>query len=184
METLRYIGSRAAAGKSRQGQIRIIVANDVARAYVNAPSTSAPAKLCEEDRGPEDEGMCGKLSVSMCDTRFAVRTWQTRYTDLVCNCGFRVARGNTCTFGHQQRDIVVMVHVDVFVSTAHIEDLRCLFRMPKDKFEIATDIIGYEGESQKQLKTGPSPSKTVVRHSEMIVKELRLQGSERLSTPV
>ena len=40
--------------------------NDVARAHFNAPSTkSVFMELCEEDRGPEGEGMCGELSVSM-----------------------------------------------------------------------------------------------------------------------
>ena len=44
------------------------------------------------------------------------RNWQTCHTDLRCNCGFPVTCGNTCMFGHQERDIVVMVYADDFVS--------------------------------------------------------------------
>ena len=71
-EMLRYIGSTAATGKSRKGRIRNIMANDVARSYFISPGTSSVfVELCEKDRGPEDEGKCGELSVSMHGTRSA-----------------------------------------------------------------------------------------------------------------
>ena len=76
-------------------------------------------KLCEEDRRPEDEGMCGKFSVLMYGT---------------CNCGFRLIREKKCTFRQQERNIVVMAHGDDFASTADIEDLRWLESMFKEKF--------------------------------------------------
>ena len=97
-KVLRHIVSRAATGKSRTVKIRHIMANEVARAYFNAPSTSPVfVEVCEEDRRLEDEGMCGELSVSMYGTRSAARNWQKCYTDQLYNCGFRVTRGNTCS---------------------------------------------------------------------------------------
>ena len=138
---LTYINNRAANGKSRKGQIKSIIANDVANFH--APSTSSVfLELCQEDRRPEDERMRGELSVSMYGTRSPARNSQTCYTDVPCNCGFRVARGNTCILGHQERDNVVMVRGDDLVSTADIEDLRWLESMLKEKFKITTDIIG------------------------------------------
>ena len=65
---------------------------------------------------------------------------------LLCNCGFRATRGNTCTFGDQERDIVVMVHGDGFVSAAGIADLRWLQSMLKKKFEITTDVVAHQGQ--------------------------------------
>ena len=95
--------------------------NDVARAYFNAPSTSSVfVELCEEDRRPEDEGMWWELSGLMYGARSAALNWQTIHTDLPCNCGSRVTRGNTCMFGHQERDIFVTVLGGDFVSTADI----------------------------------------------------------------
>ena len=44
------------------------------------------------------------------------------HENLLCHCRFRVTRGNTCMLGHQERDVVVMVRGDDFVSTADIED--------------------------------------------------------------
>ena len=83
---------------------------------------------------------------------YDARSAATCFTDLLCSCGFRVSRGNTCIFGHQERDIVVMVHGDDFASTGDIEDLRWLESMIKEKFANTTDIIGHDGESKKHIK--------------------------------
>ena len=60
------------------------------------------------------------------------------------------------------------------------------------KFEITTDIIGHEEEDKKQIKVlkkfiavkDSGYTYEHVRHSDMIVKELGLQGAQTLSTPV
>ena len=156
-------------GKSRREHIWHIRAHDVVRACFNAPSTSpAFVELSEEDRGPEDEGLCGELS--------AARNWQKCHTDRLCNCG-----GNACKFGHQKRDVVVMVHGDDFVWTADFEGLRRLESMLKETVEITTDIVGHDEESKKQsqklnrfisVKDGGYTYEPDVRQSEMLVKEL------------
>ena len=75
IKVLRHIVSRAATVKSRTVKIRHIMANDVARAYFNAPSTSPVfLELCEEYRKLGDKGTRGELSVSMYGTRSAART--------------------------------------------------------------------------------------------------------------
>ena len=123
IEMLRSIVRRAALGTQAQQT------KEVARAYFNASSTSPVfLELCDEVRRPEDEGMCGELSVSMHGKRSAASNWQKWYTDLLRNCRFRVPRGKTCTFGHHARDIVMMVHGGDFVSTADTQDQRWLER--------------------------------------------------------
>ena len=86
-----------------------------------------------------------------------------------------------------------MVHGDDFVSTADIVDPRWLESMLKEKFAITTDIIGHEEESKKQIQVlnrfisvreGGNTYDSDIRHSEMIVKELGLQGVKTPSTPV
>ena len=111
------------------------------------------------------------FQVSMFGMRSAARNWQKCYTDLSCHCGFRVTRGNTYMFGHQQRDIVVVVHGHGFVSTADIEDLRCLESMLEETFDHDRHhrARGREREAN---------------HSEKIVKEFDLQGAKTLSSPV
>ena len=106
----------------------------------------------------------------------------TVYTDMLCNCGSRVARANMCMCGHQERNIVVMVHGDDFVSTADNEDLQK-----------TTDTIGHDGDGKKQIKVlntfisvncGGHTYEPDVRHPEMIVKELVLQGAKTCTTRV
>ena len=55
-------------------------------------------------------------------------------------------------FGHQGRDMVVMVRGGDFVSTEDIEVLRWLESMILEKFGITADIIGHDGASKKQIK--------------------------------
>ena len=65
--------------------------------------------------------------------------------------------------------------------------------MLKDKCGKTTNIIGHDGESKKQIKVlnrfisvkdSGNTYEPDVRHSEMLVNELGLQGEKTLSTPV
>lgn len=59
------------------GEVSHRMVNNVARAYFNAPSlTPTFVDICDEEREPGDEGMCGEVSVSMCGTRLAAQNWQ------------------------------------------------------------------------------------------------------------
>ncbi len=83
IEMLRCIISIAATGMSRRQGRRKIMVNDVARAYFNAPSLRPKfVEICEEDREPVDENLCGELLVSMYGTRPAASNWQKCYTEL------------------------------------------------------------------------------------------------------
>ena len=67
------------------------MANDVAAAFFDAPSTSLVfVELCEEVRRPEDEGMCGEFSVSMYGTRSEASNWRKCFTDMLRNRGVNV----------------------------------------------------------------------------------------------
>ena len=43
-----------------------------------------------------------------------------------------------------------MIHGDDFVSTSDIEDLPWLESMLKENFELTTDVIGHDEESNKK----------------------------------
>ena len=83
IEMLRYLISLAASGKSIRGRRKKVMANDVARAYFNAPNLKPTfVDICNEGWEPGDEEMCGELLVSMYGTRPAASNWQKCYTDL------------------------------------------------------------------------------------------------------
>ena len=75
--------------------------------------------------------MCGKTFGV--DVLHVVRSKKLAEIFTLGNCGVRVARGNTCMFGHQEHDTVETVHGDEFVSTADIEDLRWLEKLAQEE---------------------------------------------------
>ena len=191
---LRYIVSRAAIGWSIKDRRRKIMVNDVARAYFNAPNLKPTfVEICDEDREPGDENMCGELLVSMYGTRPAAGNWQKCYTNLLTENGFKRTRACTCTFRHTGHDIDLMVHGDDFLSTGDQEDLKWLQEVFESKFEISTNTIGHDPNDEKQLKilnriiTVEENGYTYepdARHAETIIIELGLQDAKSVSTPV
>jgi hypothetical protein len=154
IEMLRFLVSAAATGWSRHGNRRKIMVNDVARAYFHAPNMQPVfVEICEEDREPGDEGMCGELLVSTNGTRPAASNWQKCYTALLCSRGFRRTRANTCMFRHSERDLDVMVHGDDFMSTGDHEDLIWLQKVLEEKFEISTNIVGHGAQKQNSSRS-------------------------------
>ena len=82
VEMLRFVVSIAATGNSRTGRLWSIMANDVSRAYFDATNMRPVfVELCEEDRDPGYDSMCGELMVSMYGTRTAASNRQKCYTD-------------------------------------------------------------------------------------------------------
>ena len=51
-------------------------------------------KLPEEDIGPGEQGMCGKLNFSMYGTRRAATNWQAHYTNILTKHGFTQGKAN------------------------------------------------------------------------------------------
>ena len=79
------------------------------------------------------------------------------------------------------------------MSIADIARLHWWESMLREKFELATDFVGHDEESQKQIKVlnrfisvkdSGFSYEPDVRHPEMIVNELGLQGAKTLSTPM
>ena len=194
IEMLRCLISIAATGWGRTGRRRKIMVNDVARAYFNAPNlTPVFVDICDEDREPGDEQMCGELLVSMYGTRPAASNWQKCYTQLLLDHGFRRTRASTCMFRHAERDIDLLVHGDDFFNTGEGEDLVWLKGVLESKFEISTNIIGEDDGDENQVKvlnriitigTTGYTYEPDARHAELIVREMGLLEAKALATPV
>ena len=74
-------------------------------------------ELPEEDKGPGEEEMCGRLNYSMYGTRRAATNWQVHYTKVLVQNGFTVGLANCVTFHNEAKRIYCMVHGDDFVTT-------------------------------------------------------------------
>ena len=114
-EGFRMLLSATVAGKHP----KVFMINDVSRAYMHARTSSdLYVELCEEDRaGPRDENRCGKLIMSMNETRAAAHDWQSEVTRTMTELGFKQSKASPCVFWHRQRDIKALVHGDDFISS-------------------------------------------------------------------
>ena len=167
--------------------------NDVSRAYFYAESLKPTfVDICEEDHEEGDEFRCGELLVSMYGTRPAAGNWQRCYTELLKKHGFNTAASSTCIFHHPERDVVVFVHGDGFVSTADGDDLLWFKGVLEQKFELKSTIVGHQTEDEKSVKVLNRVITAVdhgfiyepdIRHAELVIKKLGLENADKVSSP-
>ncbi len=138
LEALKTILALAAKGKKGTG----IMVNDVKRAYFYAPAArEIYVELCEEDREPGDEEMCGILNYSMYGTRDAAQNWQIEFTRTLLQMGFNQGKSSPCVFHHPQRNLRTFVHGDDDVTAGDKRDLRWMEDELSKRYEITTTVI-------------------------------------------
>ena len=89
-----------------------------------------------EDWNEGDEGMVGRLELSLYGTRDATQNWSEEYTTTLKQWGFRVGASSPCNFCHMERDIMMTVHGDDFAATASTMQLEWLKSKMKSKYDI------------------------------------------------
>ena len=139
IEALKMVLSMATTGK---GEKQVMI-NDVSRAYMYAPVKEAMyVQLCDEDREPGEDHLCGRLNKAMYGTRAAAQYWQMEFTDVLITAGFCAGKSSPCIFSHQSRGIYTFVHGDDFVSTGPPEDLKWLKQILETRYKISTLVLG------------------------------------------
>ena len=89
---------------------------DVGRACVYARFVRPTViKLPTEDPRASDEGLVGKLMMSMYGTRDATPNWAREYSATLQKAGYKRGKANPCLFFSERDDCSVMVHGDDFV---------------------------------------------------------------------
>ena len=93
------------------------MSSDIKRAYFYAKAVRPVfIEIPIEDRKPGDEGMVGKLNLSLYGTRDAAQNWQKEYAGFMREIGFRVGKASPCSFYHPKLNISCTVHGDDFTS--------------------------------------------------------------------
>ena len=77
-------------------------------------------KLPKED---EEEGMCGRLNMSMYGTRDAAQNWERVYVDFMERNGFRRGIAHPCVFYHEGKQLWCVMHGDDFTVMGKDEEL-------------------------------------------------------------
>ena len=114
------VSEAATMDRGQHQEEKVIMVNDVARAFFEAPMTrELCVELPEEAKEGEDwaKDMVGLLQMSLYGTRDAARNFQREVTLFMERNGFSVGKYNVCTFYHQKFGIRTLVHGDDFISS-------------------------------------------------------------------
>ena len=166
---------------------------DVSRAYFYAPAARPVyVQLPDEDKEPGDEGMCGKLRVSMYGTRDAAMNWANEYAETLRAAGFVQGKTSPCLFYHAGKDVAIMVHGDDFVAVGDPAHLAETEKALRDKYKIKTELLGSAKEDMKEVRIlnkvvrltdGGIELEADPRHAELIVRELGLDQCRPSKVP-
>ena len=190
-EALRMLCSLAAT-KNEKGEYRSMMCNDVSRAYFYAKVRKDMwIELPPEDVAKGEEGLVGKLNLSMYGTREAASNWQDEVGMHMRSIGFIQGRASNCLYVHETRDISSLVHGDDYVSAGAPSDLDWMKQELEKKFEIKTKIIGPRSNENKEMKVLNRVIRVVEdgweyegdqRHGEIIVRETGMKSAKPVST--
>ena len=196
LEALRLLISEAATESTRRKNGRkVIMINDVARAFFEAKATrDICVELPDEDKDENDvkEDKVALLLRSLYGTRDAALNFQKEVKAFMKTAGFESGRYNVSTYYNKEREMKNLVHGDDFVTEGDIEDILWFKRKLEERFEIKTTIIGAGNDEAKEGRVLNRIIRCTEdgweyeadqRHAEFIVKALNMQDAKAVVTP-
>ena len=192
LESFRYMISRCASTQYRQRPHRIM-AIDASRAYFYGEAIRPVyIELPLEDKQPGDDGMVGRLNLSLYGIRDAAQNWAVEHTRTLQAAGFTVGKASPCNFTHKTRDISVTVHGDDFTSSGPEEEQVWLKGLISKKYDIKCTVQGPEAHHTQEVKIlGRTLRWTDAgieyeadpRHRAVVMSELGLESCRPVTTP-
>ena len=151
LEALRLIVSHAAT-QAEDGRRRLVMINDVRRAYFYAKiQRDVYIELPKED--PDyGKDILGKLRLCLYGTRDAAKGWQETLSSHLESIGFKRGRGHPSVFWHPEKMIKTLVHGDDYVSSGSSDSMRWLESELSKAYELQSQKLGEEGDCQLEGK--------------------------------
>ena len=116
---------------------------DVCRAYFYAKAVRPTyIKLPSEDPRSSEEGLVGKLMMSMYGTRDAAQNWAEEYSATLLKANFIRGKANPCLFYNHKDDCSVMVHGDDFVAVGGKAATDKLKKTLEDAYKVKCEVLG------------------------------------------
>ena len=196
LEALKVLISEASTGRNGEHvKDKVIMINDVARAFFEAPvRRNICVELPEEDITDHDRDydMVGHLIQSLYGTRDAASNFQNEVKKLMESIGFRTGKYNVSTYYHSKRDLKTLVHGDDFVTTGSRKEVAWLKVQLERRFEIKTTIMGLGSNEVREarllnrvISVGDKgwSYEADPRHAELIIRGLNMQDAKGVKTP-
>ena len=118
---------------------KVIMINDVARAFFEAPAVrNVCVELPKEDKSEADvrHDKVGHLRMSLYGTRDAAMNWQEEVAREMRKLGFQRGRYNPCLYYHAGRNLKTFLHGDDFATVGDREGVKWLKEALEKRFEI------------------------------------------------
>ena len=171
----------------------IVMVNDISRAFFHARVIrDVYVQLPEEDTGPGEQGLCGKLRYSMYGTRDAAQNLHNEYSQQLLDVGFQQGRASPCIFFNPVKKIRTYVHGDDYVSSGQPEALKWMQLKLEEKYQVKIQLLGPGEDHSRQLKilnrivTWHNHKGIVYeadpRHAELVIEQLSLKDAKPVTT--
>ena len=195
LEALRMLISDAATiREEEEEEPRVIMLNDVARAFFEAPMTRMVCvELPEEAFAEGDErDTVGLLQLSLYGTRDAAANFQMEVQKFLVSEGFEQSAYSPQVYWHRSRYLKTLVHGDGFVTSGVGSAAQWFEGRLQRRFEIKSHIIGpREGDLREHrvlgriLRVTPQgwQYEADPRHAEMIIRSLGLGVANGVRCP-
>ena len=151
LEALKLLISDAATFGDDEEEDKVIMVNDVSRAFFEAPVKREVCVEIPDEAKEEGEGdVVGLLKMSLYGTRDAAANFQQEVRKVMVKLGFKVGRYNVSTYYHKSRKLQTLVHGDDFVTSGSRKDAAWLKGALSQRFDIKTSVVGrQEGENRE-----------------------------------
>lgn len=184
----------ATARREHPNEDRVVMVNDVARAFFEAPMKRyVCVELPPEARAEHDaEDYVGLLIMSLYGTRDAAANFQGEVRKFMLSQGFHQAQYSPQIFWHPERDLRTLVHGDDFMTSGNRTNARWFRRVPESRFEIKTVVVGSGSEESaegrvlgRSIRITPEgwEYEADPRHAELIVREHNLVHANGVKSP-
>ena len=195
LEALRLLVSDAATTDVHEP--KVIMLNDVARAFFEAPMkrtvcVELPQEALQE--GEQDDDLVGLLQLSLYGTRDAAANFQAEVRKFMLNQGFAQSLYSPSVFWHRTRGLKVLVHGDDFVTSGVQREVHWFEERLNERFEVKTQIVGRatdRGEVSEarilgrilRAVEGGWEYEADPRHAELLIRNLRLEAANGVRSP-
>ena len=196
LEAVRLLISHAATAEEapveEEGDAtKIIMVNDVARAFFEAPArrlvcVELPPEALEGE--PDGADTVGLLQMSLYGTRDAASNFQAEVKAFMQAAGFTQSAYNPQVYFHSRRKIRTLVHGDDFMSTGTRASMRWFRGKLEQRFELSTTLIGPGPDEVPEerllgrvIRAGADGSweyEADQRHAELLIKSLNLTAAK------
>ena len=192
LEVLRFLTSEAARVRGEEDwEDKVIMVNDVARAFFEAPMRR---DICVEllAEAGEGEDMVGHLIMSFSDTRDAAANFQEEVRSFMNKNKADQSKYSPSVYHNKECGLISLVHGDDFITVGNRKNIRWFKNNLEHRFEIKTKIIGQgEGEDQEArvlnriIRVTPEgwEYEPDQRHADILFQAMNLSGAKGVKAP-